>query len=61
MNSHIFTVREIYIPFYRERYKMTFIRAKVLRLHLFIFLSKGARHEREQISIRLNKRDKEKV
>lgn len=27
----------------------------------FLFLSKGARHERKQISIGLNKRDKEKV
>lgn len=28
---------------------------------LFLFLLKGAHHERKQISIRLNKRDKEKV
>ena len=26
--SYIFTVREEYIPFYRERYNMSFIRAK---------------------------------
>ena len=40
---------------------MAFIRAKDSLLHLFIFLSKGAHYERKQISIRLNKRDKEKV
>ena len=35
--SYIFTVREIYIPFYRERYNMSFINKGFMIASLFYF------------------------
>lgn len=39
--SYIFTVREIYIPFYRERYNMSFIDKGFTIASLFYFYRKG--------------------
>nr|DAF18962.1 MAG TPA: hypothetical protein [Caudoviricetes sp.] len=35
--SYIFIVREIYIPFYRERYNMSFIGKGLIIASLFYF------------------------